>query len=490
MTKRTATLALTLPPRAPGMPAARWLCDVLRCEILEGRISPGSRLPATRDLGRQYGLARGTILAAFDQLRSEGYLRARIGAGTYVSDVLPDDLLRATPPERHGRGAAPPRRLSSFGRAATPLPGPARHPRRAFRTHQPALDLFPTTLWAQIAGRRMRRATTSLLLECDAMGWRPLQEAVAGYLTTSRGVVCEPEQVAIVSGSQEALDLATRLFVDPGDSVCLEDPGYLGASRVFESHGARIHAVPVDAEGMTVPSEALDGVRLAYVTPAHQFPLGMSMSLPRRLALLEWARNAGALLFEDDYDSEYRFAGRPMPALQGLDRDGVVLFAGSFSKVLYPALRIGYLVVPPDLVERVSAAKSITSRHAPVVEQAVLCDFITEGHFGRHLRRMREVYAERLAVLQESTRTELDGLLEIMGIEAGLQTAAWLGEGINGAEAVRAAADHGVEVHALSRYARQPMAREGLQLGFAAVDPDEIRRGVRDLRAALLRVRR
>ena len=491
MSKRTATLPITLPPRAGGVPAYRWLCGVLRGEILEGRLRPGARLPATRDLARQYGLARGTILAAFEQLRSEGYVRGRVGSGTYVHEVLPEQLLQVAGAggtakgAGRGTGRAPARRVSDFARRVTSFPAEERPVVRAFRANQPALDLFPTTLWAQVAGRRVRRAGTRLLLDCDPMGWRPLQEAVAAYLVTSRGVVCAPEQVAIVCGVQEALDLAARLFVNPGDRVCLEEPGYVGAARVFEAHGARVCGVPVDAEGMTLPAARLDDVRLAYVTPAHQFPLGVSMSLPRRLALLEWARASGALLFEDDYDAEYRFAGRPTPALQGLDRHGVVLFAGSFSKVLFPALRLGYLVVPPDLVDRVAALKSVTSRHAPLLEQAVLCDFITEGHFGRHVRRMREIYAARLGVLLDGAARHLAGLVEIAGIEAGLQTAAWLREGIGEDAAVRAAAARDLEVVPLGRYARGRAARAGVQLGFAAVDERELRRGTRELAAAL-----
>jgi GntR family transcriptional regulator/MocR family aminotransferase len=211
------------------------------------------------------------------------------------------------------------------------------------------------------------------------------------------------------------------------------------------------------------------------------------MSLPRRLALLEWARTSGALLFEDDYDSEFRYAGRPVPALQGLDRHGLVLFAGTFSKVLFPALRLGYLVIPPDLVDRFAAAISVTRRHAPVLEQAVLCDFLTAGHFGRHLRRMREVYAERLSVLLESARERLAGLLEVAPTEAGLQTVGWLCEGIEGEAAAESAAGRGVEVTPLSRYCREPLGREGLQLGFAAVDAREIRRGVRELAVSLSR---
>ncbi|HEU4830465.1 MAG TPA: PLP-dependent aminotransferase family protein [Gemmatimonadales bacterium] len=488
MSKRSAALPIALPPREPGATASEWLCAALRSAILEGRLPPDARLPATRELARQYGLARGTVVNAFDQLCLEGYLRGRVGSGTYVNAVLPDELLHAprrstARPER--RSQPPPRRLSALGRRVRFLPGLENRPLRAFRANRPALDLFPTTLWAKLAARRIRRATTAHLLDSGPLGLPALQQAIAEYLTTARGVNCGPGQVVIVSGVQEAIDLAARVLVDPGDRVCIEDPGYIGAARIFEAHGAGICPVSVDHEGMLVPDARHHEVRLAYVTPAHQFPLGVSMSLSRRLALLEWARGNGTLIFEDDYDSEYRFAGRPLPALQGLDRHGVVLFAGSFSKVLFPSLRIGYLVVPPDLVDCIVAAKSVVGQHAPLLDQAVLTDFITEGHFGRHVRRMREVYAERLGVLQEESRIRLAGLMEIGGIDAGLQTTGWLGERFAEMEVVRAAARRDVEVVPVGRYARRPMQRPVLQLGFAAVDPPEIRRGVRDLARAL-----
>jgi len=511
MPSLTTHLPLMLPPRGPGQPAARWLVAGVRAAILEGRLRPGARLPSTRDLARHHGLSRGTVVSAFEQLASEGYLEARVGSGTRVTAVLPDSLLEvahpvmavtaataatapatatpATAPE--GAAARPPaerrapRRLSDYGRRVRPFPEPRIVPVRAFRTDLPALDLFPTTLWAQVASRRLRRASANLLLGCGPMGYPPLQEAVAGYLTASRGVHCVPGQVAIVSGVQEALDLAARLLLNPGDRVAIENPGYIGADLVFEAIGAAVAPVGLDDEGMTVGESSLAGARLVYVTPAHQFPTGVGMSLPRRLALLEWARRTGALIFEDDYDSEYRYSGRPLPALQGLDRHGQVLFAGSFSKVLFPSLRLGYLVVPADLVDAVAAAQSVTNRHAPLLEQAVLADFIAGGHFARHVRRMRQVYAERLSVLLECAAERLAGLLEISGVEAGLQTVGWLRAGIDGEAVARAAARRHVEVTPLSRYGRGTAAREGLQLGFAAVDPPEIRRGVGDLAAAL-----
>jgi len=490
MPRHSAEPALALPPRDRSISATRWLYDSIRAAILEGRLPPGARLPASRDLARRFGLARGTIVSAFEQLGAEGYLDARVGSGTRVAAVLPERLLEAG---GHTRSRSPDRRtrpvrLSQHARRTHAL-GPADPARvRAFRTNLPALDLFPIALWTQVAARRYRRASTEFLRGCGPLGYPPLQRAVAHYLGASRGVLCDPGQVVVVSGVQEALDLAARLLIDPGDTVAIEDPGYTGAARVFESYGARLAPVPLDAEGLTL-GPALDGARMVYVTPAHQFPLCMTMSLPRRLALLEWARANGALVFEDDYDSEYRYAGRPLPALQGLARDGQVLFAGSFSKVLFPSLRLGYLVVPPGLVDAAAAARSITMRHAPLPDQAVLADFIEAGHFGRHLRRMRGVYAERLGVLMDAARKELAGRLAVSDIEAGLQTAAWLPAGVNAEAVARAAAERQVEVTPISRHARRRLERDGLILGFASVDAGEIRRGVREL-ARVLSARR
>jgi GntR family transcriptional regulator / MocR family aminotransferase len=479
MARQTTTFEWMLPPRDPRTPAYRWLYDALRTGILEGRLRPGARLPGTRDLASQYGLSRGTIVSAFEQLQSEGYVEGSVGSGTFVSAVLPDELFKAEDSRLSGQAGLPVLHVSKYAKRLPPYTGFDTSRPRAFRTDLPALDLFPTTLWTQLASRRLRRLSASLLLGSEPLGWLPLRRAISDYLTASRGVKCEPEQIAVVSGVQDALDLVARVLLNEGDRVCIEDPGYQSAAGVFESVGAKIVPVGLDEQGMKVPRTR--GARLVYITPAHQFPLGMTMTLARRLELLEWARSTGALIFEDDYDSEYRYSGRPIPSLQGLDAGGQVLFCGTFNKVLFPSLRLAYLVIPPDLVGHFTAAISVTRRHAPLLDQTVLCDFITEGHFGRHLRRMRQVYAERLQVLMESAR----GVLEISGVEAGLQTVGWLPEGFDAEEVARAAATRNIEVTPLSRYARRPMKREGLKLGFAAVDAAEIRRGVRELAVLL-----
>ena len=487
MPKRSATFEIALPMRGRETPAYRWLYTSLREEILRGRLRPGSRVPATRDLARQYGLARGTVVNAFEQLKSEGYLEGTVGSGTRVSQVLPEDLLQVIP---EGSGAAKTRqsKLPTFSQNARHTKlflGYGTQRTRAFRCNLPALDLFPMTLWTKIANRCLRRMTMSLLMGCDALGYMPLRDAIAQYLTSSRAVRCEREQVVIVSGVQEALDLVTRLFVEPGDRVCMENPGYPGATWVFQAYGAKVSGVGGDEEGLLVDDLPARRAKLIYVTPGHQFPLGTTMSLGRRLQLLEWARKTGAMILEDDYDGEYRYTGRPLPALQGLDHSGVVLYAGSFSKVLFPALRLGYLVVPSRLVQKVEAVKSLTTRHPPVLEQMVVREFMSDGHFARHVRRMREVYAERLSVLLEEANSRLAGALEVSRVEAGLQTTGWLARGLRAEVIAAAASEQGVEVTPVGWYAFGRRAREGLHLGFAPIDAKEIRRGVRELEAVV-----
>jgi len=483
MPRETTSLTLSLPAPPAGLPLYRWFYEQLRAAILQGRLKPGARLPATRDLAQTYKLSRPTIVTAFEQLKSEGYVEGRTGSGTYVSKVVPDELLQA---HRPGEGRRLPRRrisLSAYARRLAPARPRRSQPAHAFRPNQAALDLFPTTLWAQVAARRLRQASAKLLAGGESLGYRPLREAVANYLNTSRGVKCSTEQVLIVSGAQEGLDRTARLLLNPGEPAWMEEPGYPGAAAILRAAGAQICGVPVDDEGLDLERGVSRWPRpkLAYVTPAHQFPLGVTMSLRRRLALLEWARKQGVMIFEDDYDSEYRYSGRPVPALQGLDRAGMVIFGGSFSAVMFPAMRLGYLVVPEEMIEIFAAAQSVSTHHPPLLGQAVLCDFITEGHFARHIRRMREVYAERRSVLMKAAREKLAGAVEIPDVEAGLQTVGWLKRGLSAEKVSQAAADRNVEVIPLRRYGYGRAPETGIVLGFAAVEPKELRRGVEEL---------
>ena len=491
MPKRTSSFTIALPQPSGDAPAYRWLYSAIREQILNGRLRPGSQLPSTRELAKSYRLSRGTVVTAFEQLASEGYLEGVVGSGTRVSRTLPEDWLNVRGDTSLSKRQTTARRhLSHYARRLKLFPNYDQRTTRAFRSNLPGLDAFPMELWTQVTARVLRRMSTQQLLGCDPMGYAPLQRAIADYLSTSRGVRCDPRQIAVVSGVQAALDLVARLFVDRGDSVCMEGPGYIGAAHAFEATGAKIVHAGLDREGMKLPQAYRRQMRLVYVTPGHQFPLGTTMSLTRRLALLAWAAKSDALIFEDDYDGEFRYSGRPIPALQGLDRSGLVLYAGSFSKVLFPSLRLAYLLVPEDLIDRFAAAISLTKRHAPVLEQAVLSEFIVAGHFGRHVRRMRELYAERLEVLLSAARSELSGLLEVPPIEAGLQTVGWLEKGISEGAAAKAAKSRNVDVTPLSAYSHYKMIRQGLQLGFAAIRPNEIRRGVRDLAIALERLTR
>jgi GntR family transcriptional regulator/MocR family aminotransferase len=318
-------------------------------------------------------------------------------------------------------------------------------------------------------------------LGCEAQGYRPLREAIANYAHASRGIQCVPEQVIVVSGVQEGLDLAARLLLNPGEKALVEDPGYQGAYAVFAAIGARIVSMRLDAEGAAPRESDFRSSRFMYVTPGHQYPVGMTMGLQRRLQLLTWAKKYDTPIFEDDYDSEFRFSGRPIPAMQGLDHGGKVIFCGSFNKVMFPSLRLGYLVVPRALVEVFANTKAMTTRHQSLLDQAVLCDFIEQGHLGRHLRRMRKIYEERFQILLASAQQHLGDYLEIATIEAGLQTIGRLRVNLSAEAVAQRAALHDLDVVPLSRYCHSASIPEGLQIGFAAVHEKEIPRGVTKL---------
>jgi GntR family transcriptional regulator/MocR family aminotransferase len=492
--RRAEDRALVLSPLPTGTTRQHWLYDEIRRAILTGRLAAGARLPATRDLARQYGLARGTVSAAYLQLSVEGYVSGTIGRGTFVSAQIPDAMLQtgigspmpATPPHRRGR-------LSARGRHLAHTIFAMRPPQKigaAFRAAQPDLAAFPLELWTRIAGRRARISRRAILGEGDPRGYRPLREAIAAHLAAARGISCSAEHVAILASVQQALDLCARLLLDPGDQVWMENPGYPAAGLVLKAAGARLVPISIDEEGIDIAegATAAPGARLAYVTPARQAPLGVSLSLARRIQLLEWAGRAKAWIFEDDYDGEYRFSGRPRAALKSLDEHGCVIYAGTFSKVMFPALRLAYVVLPDQLADAFAAATSLTARHASILTQAVLADFIAEGHFARHLRRMRTHYGERAEALAAAAREFWSGELELPAIEAGLDVAARLVRARDDVEIVRRAAARGLETRALSGWAmgRQASARwQGLVLGFATVHPAAIRAGARALAQVL-----
>jgi GntR family transcriptional regulator/MocR family aminotransferase len=358
---------------------------------------------------------------------------------------------------------------------------------RPFRVADPATAEFPSEVWGRIAAERARSFRSWLKAGHDALGYRPLREAIADYLRASRGVRCGPEQIMIVSGAQQALDLLARLLLKPNDPVWMEDPGYFGASIAFGSVGARIIGVPVDEEGLSVSAgkKLCPRAKGVYLTPAHQFPLGVTMSLERRMAVLNWASRTGAFVIEDDYDSEYRFEGQPVPALQGLDNHANVILIGTFSKILFPSLRLGYMVLPPALVDYFLSFRYRTDFRNSSFDQAVLCDFIADGHLARHLRRMRSLYASRLEALIEGGKQHLGGLLDISNVRAGLYTVGFLKNGMTSRQAEKAAAARDLEVIGIDRYTLKCPDPKGVLLGFAAHTETAIRRGLVRLAAAL-----
>ena len=354
---------------------------------------------------------------------------------------------------------------------------------RPFDAGLAALDSFPLHTWNRLSSRRARLSGPSLIGYGDPAGYPPLREAVAAYLSASRGVSCVAEQVVILTSSQQALDLAARMLLDPGDAAWLEDPGYLGARSALRAAGAQVVPVPVDDQGLDVEAgrSRAASARLVYVTPSHQYPTGVTMSLERRLALLDWAGRAGAWVVEDDYDAEYRYEGRPIAAIQGLDPAGRVLYVGTFSKTLFPSIRLAYLVLPKGLVSAFVNARALMDGHTPQLPQAVLADFLVEGHFGAHLRKMRALYRERRDALVESVERRCGGRLRLGPADCGFHVAAYLPEGKRDVEIAHRAAGHGLALPPLSRYFLG-RARHGFLLGFAGVTSAGIRQGAGAMR--------
>jgi GntR family transcriptional regulator/MocR family aminotransferase len=453
-------------------------------------MAAGTRLPSTRELATELGIARNTVVNAFDQLYAESYLEARTGDGTYVSRQLPDDLIYTGSKVLKQALSSNRLALSRWGTivaSSLTSPGNYQGKTRPFRTGTPALDAFPTKSWGRLLARRWRDSARDILPYGDSAGYLPLRKAIASYLTTMRGVRCVPEQIIILAGSQHALELIAKILLDPEDAAWIEDPGFLGARAAFSSTGARLVPVRVDDEGMDIANgiKRCPNPKLIYATPSHHYPLGMTMSLSRRLALLKFANATGAWIIEDDYDSEFRYVGRPLAALQSLDREQRVIYVGTLSKLLFPSIRIGYIVSPPDLFDAFVNARKLGGHQSPMLDQAVLADFIAEGHFARHVRRMRALYAERQQALIKAAARELNGLLHVPANDGGMHLMGWLPEGVNDRVAYKAAMKQGVEVTPLSAYCIEPYGRGALRLGYTGYTPKQIWNGTRQLAGAL-----
>jgi GntR family transcriptional regulator/MocR family aminotransferase len=477
-----------------AMPLYRQLYERLRSAILTGQVERGAPLPSTRALAHELGVSRTTTILAYEQLVLEGYLESRKGQGTVVARDLPTTRLYTSPDRTSTehtdvRQASP----SYFASRIAPLQEIPYPTRRAGRTGgvfyggEPALDLFPYEVWARLIARHARQSLRTLAHYQPPAGYEPLREAIAAQIGITRGVRCTPEQIILTAGAQGALDLAVRTLLNPGDAAWLENPGYFGARGALLAAGARLVPVPVDEQGLVVAigRQRDPQARVVETTPSHQFPTGVTMSLPRRLALLDWAQAAGAWILEDDYDSEYRFTGRPLEALHGLDAAGRVLYIGTFSKVLFPALRLGYLVAPPELVEPLLVMRRFLDMHLPMLEQMALCDFLREGYYARYLRQIRQLFLRRRDLLLHELRTHLGGLLEVHAPEAGMHLVGWLPPGKDDRRAAQLAAQVGIALMAISTYSLEPLARGGLVFGFATTNEEAIPGGVQRLAATL-----
>lgn len=475
------------PARNAGDPSLQeQFYGAIRKAVLAGEWLRGERLPSSRTLAADLGLGRNTIVAAIERLVAEGYLETRRGAGLFVAADLPPEGIAETA----GRPATAV--LSRRSDRFAPLHAegesfPGQFPARPFATGPLALDEFPLDLWRRLSAQALRGVGAArLLANGPAQGLPELRQNLSGYLTNSRGVACTPHNIVIVSGAQQALDLVGRLLLDPGDTVAVEDPGYVGLREALAGVGAKLHPVPVDAQGFDPAALARlqPAPRLVMLTPSHQFPLGMTLPLSRRLALLAEARARNLWIVEDDYDCEFRYGGPPLQALQGLDGGERVLYVGTFSKVLFPGLRLGYVVLPPPLVEGFLRLKATADGFAPPLSQAVLARFIGEGHLAQHVRRMRVLYRRRRGALLEALQRDAADLFELGASEAGLHLAVRFRDGRDDRAAAEAARAAGLNVMPLSRYAiARPVS--GLVLGFAAFSEAELQAAVQRLVRAL-----
>ena len=466
-------------------PIYRQLYDWFQRGIVEGRLHPGQPVPSTRSLAAELNVSRIPVLTAYEQLLAEGYLETFKGAGTIVAASIPE--IESAPTRKPDARTRRPPRLARRIQQAMVTPVDVVPPPGTFGACQPALSEFPLEIWSSLMARHSRHISAAAMGYGDVMGQLPLRQAIAEYLGAARAVRCDASQVMIVAGSQHGLQIATRTLLNEGDPVWMEEPGYPRARRAFWMAGAKLTPVPIDEEGLDVRAgeRRCPNARAAYITPSHQFPMGMTMSATRRMQLLQWASRANSWIIEDDYNSEFRFAGRPVAALQGLDTDERVIYIGTFSKVLFPALRLGYLVIPKPLVKAFCVARDNIDIFPASFLQGALTDFIREGHFARHIRRMRTLYLARQKKLIAAVQSLLEADVEITGTDAGMHLVALLPKGVDDTEVCRMAARVGLTVTPLSSCYLKPGKRKGLILGYAGADEQIIEPGVRKLNAEL-----
>jgi GntR family transcriptional regulator/MocR family aminotransferase len=453
----------------------------LRKAILSGAFKSGERLPSTRELAQQLGVSRTVVLLAYDQLLAEGFAAGRAGSGTYVSAAV-----SPAKPSSSSESSAKVR-LSRFGKAAAAAWSTMNVPSRRlpvlpydFAYGRSDLATFPFALWRRLLLRCARKVSVVELDYGQAGGNASLREAICAHLRRSRAVNCDPSQVIVVNGSQQALDLVARVLLQSGDTVALEDPGYQGTTEILRAAGVRLLPVSVDDQGLD-PSRLPSGARVVFVTPSHQFPTGGILPLARRMALLKWAARRDAVIVEDDYDGEFRYEGQALESLQGLDRDSRVIYVGTFSRTIFSALRIGYLVVPKSLVAAFSAGKWLCDRHTPSLEQGTLSEFISSGMYERYLRRVRRRNAARREVLLGAVDRYLGDRVQISGAAAGAHVVLWPTARISEGALIAAAASRGVGLYPISPYYLKRPSRTGVLLGYSRVTESQILEGVRRL---------
>ncbi len=508
MTAPTPALTIEI-DRQQALPIYLQICERFRTAIAAGHLRPGDRVPALRGLAAQLNTARGTVELAYTILVDEGYLQMRGAAGTFVSPSLPASVVRSSrreAPEAAGskRGAGKRREHKTSDTSDRIPPTPARpltiavamsgEP-RPLQPGLPALDAFPRKVWNRLISRHARSGERAVLAYPDPAGYRPLREHIATYLGLARGVTCLPEQVFVTGGYRATLELVLRSLAQPNDHVWFEDPGYLLARSFLAETGMQLVPVPVDEEGLNVERgiELDTQARFALVTPSHQSPLGHTLSLARRMALLDWAEKGSRWIVEDDYDSEFRYQGRPLPALKSLDRHDHVIYCGTFSKMMFPGLRLAYAVVPERAIERVTRVACSMNAGSPTLLQAAVADFMDEGHFARHVKRMRALYGQRRMLIAHALERAFGDRLHVELPPGGVQFAVQFPEGADGpvndvAVAARAR-EAGLAVLPLSIWyanARMLHAPRGLVIGFANIaDASEAARLARTLRTCL-----